>query len=1147
MTGAPRIALLWMACLVIAVSVHLPAAAALPRDRTEVRELIEAGRYLEAEDAAREQVESFGDSPGEALDKAQALDLWVEARWRNFKSWHPGTLEAAEWSEKIRVQHGGSETAEVADSLFHQARVLDEWARFGEAQALYERAIALYRRTVGDGDPRTAIAEAYLGAMLVELAQLRAAEPHLEHSLRALEEAYGPQHPAVTTALVPLAWLEKYRRNVDRAEMLFERALEIREKALGPNHPDVAEVLDGLTRLRWETTSLAAAREAGRRAEAIRLAAFGPNHPSLAYNYVLLWWAETSPSEAQRCLVKAREVAEAGFPPDHPKVALVLTYYALADDMEGGFAASREAFERALHIYETAYGPDHWRVATVLGNMSGLWHSLGDLERFEQSGRRAAQIYASSEVIRFPASYLDRQTERLEDRGEIALEEAIRRGEEAIALAEEVHEPLFHLASLLQTQADRLVRAGRWLEAAETYERTIAVRETHAGPDHMHLMDPLREYADLQARLGNFERALSLNRRALDVLVQQLGPEHLQLQFSMDLEARLLWSQGDLEAAFAMAQRLDGLLRQNLAEAMLGLPERQSLGLLAWQAWQRDLMISAAVADPEGSWSLPAAEAVARSRGLVLDALARRHQGARSMTDPRVARLVDELEAARSGLAHLAVAGNRGEGAEAYQRQLEAARQQKERAEWALAAYDQRFRQRREQSVAGVAEVVASVPAGGALVSFLKYNRFEPPSPEAAPSWPLESTPAYAAFVLRSGETTPRAVDLGPAQPVDERIRRLSELTWGVAASADRSPRRSVASYRSEGEALRRRIWDPLASLLEGIERVFVVPDGELHLLPFGALPMGESGYLIESGAGIHYLSTERDLVEPETPDLPSSQGLLAMGHPDYEEPNLFAALARDESEVFRLARADVPQTEGVFRGQRASCGDFGSLRFSALPASLSELAVIESSWRQTSANPAVAVLDGARANEAAFKARASGNRVLHLATHGFFLGGECSPEARVEHGQLLENPLVLSGLALAGANHREAAGPAEEDGILTAEEIAALDLEGVQWAVLSGCETGVGEAMAGEGVFGLRRAFQIAGARTVIMSLWPVDDESTRDWMAALYRHRFAAGATTLEAVHEASLELLAGRRAAGLSTHPFYWAGFVAAGDWR
>jgi CHAT domain-containing protein len=175
---------------------------------------------------------------------------------------------------------------------------------------------------------------------------------------------------------------------------------------------------------------------------------------------------------------------------------------------------------------------------------------------------------------------------------------------------------------------------------------------------------------------------------------------------------------------------------------------------------------------------------------------------------------------------------------------------------------------------------------------------------------------------------------------------------------------------------------------------------------------------------------------------------------------------------------------------------------------------------------------------------------VLHLATHGFFLEGACAsaldpekPEADV----LRENPLLLSGLALAGANRRVAADPDAEDGILTAQEVASLDLASVEWAVLSACSTGVGEIHAGEGVLGLRRAFRVAGARTLITSLWPVDDVSTRAWMRALYAARFGRGLWTAESVREASLRVLGERRRKGRSTHPFYWAGFVASGDWR
>jgi CHAT domain-containing protein len=142
---------------------------------------------------------------------------------------------------------------------------------------------------------------------------------------------------------------------------------------------------------------------------------------------------------------------------------------------------------------------------------------------------------------------------------------------------------------------------------------------------------------------------------------------------------------------------------------------------------------------------------------------------------------------------------------------------------------------------------------------------------------------------------------------------------------------------------------------------------------------------------------------------------------------------------------------------------------------------------------------------------------------------------------------LLLSGLALAGANRRADAGPDDEDGILTAEEVTALNLEGVEWAVLSACDTGLGQVKAGEGVFGLRRAFQVAGVRTVIMSLWSVDDEAARLWMRTLYERRLQKHLSTADAMHEAGLSVLRDRRSRGQSTHPFYWAGFVAAGDWR
>ncbi|HEU5311868.1 MAG TPA: CHAT domain-containing protein, partial [Candidatus Eisenbacteria bacterium] len=144
-------------------------------------------------------------------------------------------------------------------------------------------------------------------------------------------------------------------------------------------------------------------------------------------------------------------------------------------------------------------------------------------------------------------------------------------------------------------------------------------------------------------------------------------------------------------------------------------------------------------------------------------------------------------------------------------------------------------------------------------------------------------------------------------------------------------------------------------------------------------------------------------------------------------------------------------------------------------------------------------------------------------------------------------NPLRLSGLVLAGANQRRAVPHGEEDGILTSEEIASLDLSGVEWAVLSACETGGGDFVAREGVLGLSRAFRAAQVGTLIVSLWPVEDSFARTWMTYLYEGRFRKGLGTAEAVRAATLSVLRDRRARGMSTHPFHWSAFIATGNWN
>jgi CHAT domain-containing protein len=160
------------------------------------------------------------------------------------------------------------------------------------------------------------------------------------------------------------------------------------------------------------------------------------------------------------------------------------------------------------------------------------------------------------------------------------------------------------------------------------------------------------------------------------------------------------------------------------------------------------------------------------------------------------------------------------------------------------------------------------------------------------------------------------------------------------------------------------------------------------------------------------------------------------------------------------------------------------------------------------------------------------------------------------------ENPLLRSGLILAGANQRQS-GPGE-DGVLTALEAAGLDLWGTRLVVLSACETGLGEIKNGEGVYGLRRALVLAGSESQVMSLWQVSDAATRDLMAAYYT-RLQAGEGRTEALRQVQLTMIksggttapaGAQRGIGLQkenpksqdlSHPFYWAAFIQSGEWR
>jgi CHAT domain-containing protein len=218
--------------------------------------------------------------------------------------------------------------------------------------------------------------------------------------------------------------------------------------------------------------------------------------------------------------------------------------------------------------------------------------------------------------------------------------------------------------------------------------------------------------------------------------------------------------------------------------------------------------------------------------------------------------------------------------------------------------------------------------------------------------------------------------------------------------------------------------------------------------------------------------------------------------------------------------------------------GDLSTVYFAPLAGTADEARSIKSLF------PEAEVLTGRQATKAALK-RVEAPRVLHIATHGFFLNdagdsANAAPGARAISAKVdTKNPLLRSGLALAGANLNR---NGSDGGILTALEASDLNLWGTKVVTLSACETGIGEVKNFEGVYGLRRAFFLAGAETLLMSLWPVSDRVTRETMTSFYTG-LKDGLGRGEALRQAQLAMLKRKE----RQHPFYWASFILGGEWR
>lgn len=603
-----------------------------------------------------------------------------------------------------------------------------------------------------------------------------------------------------------------------------------------------------------------------------------------------------------------------------------------------------------------------------------------------------------------------------------------------------------------------------------------------------------RTAAEFSQRAGEFPTAARHYKRAGEV-----GSIATVVTSGMFEQAAMMyWAAGRVDDAVAMADKAGTIMDEHLPTLLLSGTDAEKRQQLLFANSQKHSLLSLSVEGfPQNSAAAEIAlRTITRRKAIVLDAITRTGEVARTLDTNEARTQLQQQRDLRERLAAVVYHPSPGDFYD--DEELKKLLAQADQTERALAKTAQSATVSKPSTLD---DIRGQLPADGALVEFVTYRQYDP----KLSGKDQQDIQKYAALVLpKSGPVV--AIPLAGVAEIDGRVATLRK-----ALSTPKG------KYKQPARGLYDATIGKLAPHLKGVKHLVIAPSGQLNLVPFAALLDADNKFLLDTYT-LTYVSSGRELVRSDSGQSPNSPAVL-VGTPAFNDAG------------------DGATAEGK------------RLKFSKLPGTAEEVAALGKLV------PKAEVWTETDASERKLK-QVDRPVLLHIATHGFFLddksealngsralvydAGTSNPEAKTPASptwSVPENPLLRSGLALSGANKRIGG----DDGILTALEVASMDLRGTELVVLSACETGVGDVESGEGVYGLRRAMTIAGTRSQVMSLWKVDDAATRDLMVGFYE-KLAKGTGRGQALREAQREL----RKQDRRQHPYYWAAFIPSGAW-
>ncbi len=993
---------------------------------------------------------------------------------------------------------------------------------------------------------------------LLALRALQAAPPQLT----ADQQAKVNDAVRLNTQMMQLAGAGKYSEAIP----LAEKVVAIQKQVYGLKNINTAVALNSLGFVLQEKGDFEAAKSYFEQALTIREEVSGTKDVATAQslnNLGLLLQKMGDHENALKNLEEAFKIYSDVRGTKHLDTALALSNLGFLYQEIGDYAAARKRYEAALAIRREIAGPEDLATAQSLTNLGGLQVAMGDYSAAKVSIEQALAIFKKKRGVKHPETALS----------------------------------LNQLASLLQATEN-------YAAAKPLYEQSLAIRRDVLGPKHPATAQSLNNLGFLHEAMGDYQTAKSYSQQALDIYAEILpnlpdtarsqnnlavllmemgegqaarphydealriyrdvypdavGKQHPDVAKALGNLATFEASLGNWRVAGEQALESRKIIHEHVANVLPSLSQQQQL--LFVKAADRKKLNAALTLGLHQTEYPPlaalSAEFLANAKAVIQESLADQAKQKLESSDPTIQKLVKELTVTRTRLATLANLTPKPGEIDKFRAELRTL----ENREHELAARVNAALQRpvRTDSWTTLDKVRKSIPQKAMLVDLA---RIELRNYNAKAHEPKFQPAHYVAWLTpHTDERTVQVIDLGKAENIDAAVQKYQDA-FRDCQSPDTAKNPLAVLGEPEAEkrlrtslaVVGRLVLDPLLPQLNDKVEIILSPDANLWLVPWAALPVPGKGdeYAIEKW-NIHYVISARELA----PQVSLKQGTDApaiMADPDYDA---------DPTRPGNREKL-TPTSVNLNRSIEMRATDAQSIpKVKRLPGTLIEAGLITPSLEKWVKDKA-AVITGERATEGIFK-RVHSPRVMVLSTHGFFfpdqelasgdkdrsaLGSERESKQALadKSGNAIENPLLRCGMLFAGVNNRHKIPISDrddvDDGILTGMEIVNTDLRGTELVVLSACETGLGQVNNGEGVAGLRQAFQLAGARSVVATLWQIPDKQSAQLMNDFFGN-LAAGQSKSDALRTAQLAMIKARREKFNSAHPFFWAAFTLTGE--